>query len=337
MVHDPKATESRKSEHVKLVLNENVQALSKTNGLEEVQFLHYALPEMNFSEVDVSAKFLGKNLKAPLIVTGMTGGYGDAEKINKDIAEACGEQGIVFGVGSQRAMIEKPELKRTYRVRDVAPNVFLCGNVGGYQLRKYSFKQIESLISSIEADALCVHLNPLQELMQPEGDRGWKGVLSCIEKLCSEVSIPVIVKETGAGINDEVAVELERAGVKAIDVSGAGGTSWSAVELHRAGMKERKEFWDWGIPTKQALEQCRKAIKLPLIASGGLRSGMDVAKCIRLGANLAGAAYPFIKAQDTLGVKGVSEEISLWVRELKTAMLLTRSQNLEELRRARLL
>lgn len=328
-------TEPRKGEHVKIVLEKDVDH-SYPTGLEGIRFLHYALPELDYNEVSTEAVFLGKKLNAPFLVTGMTGGYAEAVKINQDIARACEQEGIAFAVGSQRAMIEKPELLSTYNVRDVAPNVFLAGNIGGFQVKKYSVKQIQQMVDAIQADALCVHLNPAQEMAQPEGDVDWSGVLEAVTKLCGELSVPVIAKEVGHGINGVVAKELVKAGVKAIDVSGAGGTSWVAVEHHRGG-NSGEVFWDWGVPTAEALQQCSKAVKVPLIASGGVRSGLDVAKAVRLGATLGGAASPFIKAQNRSGWTEVVEYIKKWKRELKTAMLLTRSKDLFELRKAELL
>ncbi len=330
--NDP--TSLRKVQHVKIVLEKNVQHTTPT-GFDDINFLHYALPEMNFSEINTEVKFLGRKFSLPFFILSMTGGHETVEKINKDIAIACEKKNIVMGVGSQRAMIEKPELTKTFKVKDVAPNVFLCGNIGGYQLTKYSFEKIEKMVSDIEADALCVHLNPLQEIIQPEGDSDWRGVLKAIEKTCSKLGIPIIAKEVGAGINAEVCKELEQAGVAAIDISGTGGTSWAAIEIQRKDAQAGNLYWNWGVPTVTALKEA--AVKIPLIASGGVRNGLHVAKAIRLGATLAGAASPFLKAQNTDGSEGVKKEIEKWENELKIAMFLTRSKDLTALKKAKML
>ncbi len=332
----PDPTSMRKVQHVKIVLEKNVQHTTPP-GFDDVNFYHYALPELNFSEINTETTFLKRKFSLPFMVLSMTGGHETVEKINKDIAMACEEKNIVMGVGSQRAMIEKPELTRTFKVKDVAPKVFLCGNVGGYQLTRYPFEKIETMVSSIEADALCIHLNPLQEIVQPEGDHNWKGVLAAIERTCDKIGIPVIAKEVGAGINTEVCKELESAGVSAIDVSGTGGTSWAGIEVHRKGADAGNLYWNWGVPTVTALQEASKAVKLPLIASGGVRNGLHVAKAIRLGATLAGGASPFLKRQNTGGSQGVKEEIEKWETELKIAMFLTRSRNLQALKKAKML
>jgi len=329
-------TEKRKGEHVDIVLNQPVET-HVSNGFDKIRFEHYALPELDYDAISLKTTFLGHFLQAPLMVTGMTGGYPDAEKINTQIADACAAEGIVFAVGSQRAMLEHPHLSSTYAVKKPKTELFLCGNIGAFQLKRYSPKQIQKgLLDTIQADALCVHLNPLQEAVQPEGDKDWSGVLQKIGELCDALSVPVIAKEVGAGINATVAKELEKAGCKAIDVSGVGGTSWSAVEHYRHG-HSGDVFWDFGIPTADALGQCAKAVKVPLIASGGIRNGLEVAKAIRLGASLGGAASPFIKAQQTTGTPAVRQLIQKFKHEIRTAMLLTRSKDLAALRKAKLL
>ena len=330
-------TEKRKAEHVRIALSEDIEYMTKSSGFDAVDFVHCSLPETDFKEIDVTASFLGKKFSSPFMVSSMTGGYADAEKINKDLAAACEKAGIGLGLGSQRAMLEDPSLKKTFYVRDVAPKTFLGANIGAVQLRDYGVKKIESMVSAVEADALFVHLNPLQEAVQPEGDRNWTGCLAAIAKACSQLTVPVVAKETGAGISGEVAKELVAAGVKAVDVSGAGGTSWSAIELYRKGAAAGRAFWDWGNPTVECLRECSAAVKVPIIASGGVRSGLDAAKAIRLGASLASAALPFIKAQQAGGEKAAGAEIARFTGELKMAMFLTRSKNLAQLRKARLL
>ncbi|MEW6035477.1 MAG: type 2 isopentenyl-diphosphate Delta-isomerase [Candidatus Micrarchaeota archaeon] len=321
-------TESRKKDHVELVVSKGAQYV-RTTGLERVDFIHDALPEISLDSVDLSCKFLGKKLSHPVLITGMTGGYPDAEKINKDLAEAAEAQGLAFGVGSQRAMIEKPGLARTYRVRDVAPGIPLLANIGAFQLKKYPFSQIESLVHSIEADALAIHLNPLQEVIQPEGDTDFSGVLDAISRTCDGLRLPVVVKETGAGISQDVALRLKDAGVAYIDVSGAGGTSWSKVEYLRAGSVPG--FEDWGIPTLECIIQCRGV--LPLIASGGIRDGIDGAKAIALGADMCGAAYPFIRS---LREGSLDSYVKSFIHQMRICAYLTGSRTHADLKKAKL-
>ncbi|MFH0970973.1 MAG: type 2 isopentenyl-diphosphate Delta-isomerase [Candidatus Micrarchaeota archaeon] len=330
------AIENRKGEHVEIALNRSIESRRRTTGFESMHFTHYSLPENDFDEINMRCSFLKHSLAAPFMIVSMTGGFEAAGKINKDLAAAAEKEGIVFALGSQRAMLEKPELKKTFQVRDVAPKVFLCGNIGAVQLQDYPQNKLEGLVSTIDADALCIHLNPLQEVIQKGGDKKWKGVLKQIEKAVDFLGVPVIVKEVGEGINFEAAKELEKAGVAAIDVAGVGGTSWSAIELHRKGAEAGETFWDWGNPTVQCLKECEGKIKVPLIASGGVRSGLDVAKSIRLGASLGGAGLPFIKAQNKGGAEGVRNEIRRWKHELQLAMFLTRSKTLSDLRKAKL-
>ncbi len=331
------ATLKRKAQHVEIALNRNVEAKRRTHGLECVEFVHQALPEIDFASIDTSVSFLGKKLAAPFMITATTGGFAGAEKINKEIAAACEREGIAFGLGSQRAMIENPEkLEKTFQVRDVAPNVFLCGNIGAAQLKHYPCKLVRHAVKAVGADALCVHLNALQEVVQPEGDKNWEDCLRAIETACCELGVPVIVKETGAGISSEAARELANIGVSAIDVSGVGGTSWSAVESYRGAARIGETFWDWGLTTAESLRECRQATQLPLIASGGIRTGLDAARAIRLGATLAGGALPFLKAHSKGKSNGVAGEIKRWKTELGIAMFLTRSRNLKELAKARI-
>lgn len=322
-------TESRKKDHVELVLKEGAQ-YGKKAGFERLDLVHNALPEASLESVDLSATFLGRKISCPLMITAITGGYADAEAINKGLAAAAQEHGIAFGLGSQRAIIEKPELAKTYKVRSVAPDVPLAANIGAYQLKKYAPEKIESLVSTIEADALAVHLNALQEVIQPEGDTDYSGVLDAIARTCEKISVPVIVKETGAGMSQDVALRLKCAGVKWIDVAGAGGTSWSAVEYLRSGTIPG--FEDWGIPTVESVIQCRGV--LPVIASGGIRSGIDCAKAIALGADMAGAAYPFLKA---LHQKKLGQMIGTWQKQMKVCAFLTGSRNVAELKKAKMI
>src|SRR5271155_63160 len=291
----------RKEEGIDVVLKERVQSRETTTLLECVHLIHSALPESNMEDMDLSVSLLGKRLRAPIIVDSMTGGAPRAEKINGILAEVVEEKGFAMGLGSQRAGLMSAGMAGTYSIaRKNAPTAFLFANIGAAQLaRGFSVKDAEKLVKMIDADALAVHLNPLQEVVQPEGEPSFKGVLAAIKNLCRELSVPVIVKEVGAGISREVAIQLEYAGVKAINVAGAGGTSWAAVEAHRASERNMQSktdlgvlFWDWGIPTAAALMEVKKAVRVPVIASGGLRNGLDVAKCLSLGAEACGLARP---------------------------------------------
>lgn len=295
----------RKKDGIDIPLNRDVQARTASTYLEHVKLVHNALPELDYDEIDTSTTFLGKKFSAPIIIDSMTGGTDEATVINGRLGELAEKYGFGMGLGSQRAGLKSEELASTYSVaRKNAPNAFLIANIGGAQLAKgLSVDDARKIVRMIGADALVVHLNPLQELVQPEGEPRYAGVLARIGELVRAVDVPVMVKEVGAGISREVAVRLEMAGVSAINVAGAGGTSWAGVEKVRAeiakdGTKTHlgELFWDWGIPTAASLIEVRRAVKLPLVASGGLRNGLEIAKCIALGASMAAMAYPFLKA-----------------------------------------
>lgn len=283
----------RKFEHIEHCLKRNVEAHA-TNGFEDVHFVHMSLPEIDKDEIDLSVKFLGRKFDYPIMITGMTGGTRKGEvawKINRTLAQAAEELNIPLGVGSQRAMIEKPETWESYYVRDVAPNVFLVGNLGAPQFgrnakRKYGVKEVLYAIEKIDADAIAIHMNPLQESVQPEGDTTFSGVLEALAEITSSIDYPVIAKETGAGVSKEVAIKLESIGVSAIDISGVGGTSWSGVEYYRAkdelGKRLALRFWDWGIKTAISLAEVRFSTNLPIIASGGMRDGITMAKALAM-------------------------------------------------------
>ena len=331
-------TSRRKGEHLEIVLNKAVQFKEKSTGLEDVQFkeieLPYnALPEIDKKEINLSTSFLGKKFRAPLMVSGMTGGIKEAEKVNKDIAKACQETGLGMGVGSQRAMIEHPELTETYYVRDVAPDIFLAGNIGIAQLAEYSVKEIKAAVEGIKADALAIHLNAAQEAVQKEGDTNFKNSLLYIKKLVGSLRIPVYVKEVGNGITFEAAKKIAATGVKAIDVQGAGGTTWVGVEAFRGNGEIANTFWDVGIPTTVSVLECRKAFKGPIVASGGIRSGMDMSKCLMLGADMCSMAYPVLKAQNAGGSNAVKRFFEHTIEELRTAMFLVGAKNLKELKK----
>jgi isopentenyl-diphosphate delta-isomerase len=318
--HDPEL-QPRKTDHIRINLEKDVQS-ALNNGLDAYTFEHVALPELDFEAIDLKNKFLGKTLGAPLLISSMTGGTSEAKVINLRLAEVAERFGLAMGVGSQRTAFQHPESMDTFQVRRVAPSILLFANLGAVQLN-YGFTSADCrrAVEMIEADALILHLNPLQEALQPEGNTRFSGLLRKIEGVCKEVGVPVIVKEVGWGISAQVARRLADVGVAAIDVAGAGGTSWSQVEMYRMPDERRARvaalFRDWGIPTAHALVAVRNAVpELPLIASGGIRHGLDVAKCIALGASLVGMAGPFLRAaaRSTDEVMGLVEEILLALR-----------------------
>jgi isopentenyl-diphosphate delta-isomerase len=335
-----KQTEERKTEHIRICLEEDVKAKKMTTGFEDVFLIHRALPEINQKDIDVSTQVFGHKFSAPLLITGITGGTEKAFKINAAIAEAVEELGIGMGVGSQRAALENPKLERTYSiVRKKAPNAFILANIGAPQIiKENSLNQVKKAISMIGADALAIHLNPLQEAVQPEGETDYSGVLQKISELTANLNVPVIVKETGAGISAEDAKKLRDVGVSGIDVAGAGGTSWAAVEYYRAkqrgdvfGQEIGKDLWDWGIPTVVSLVEVVQSVDVPVIASGGVRTGSDVAKAMALGAALAGFAAPVL-GPSLKNNEEVGRRIELVVRQLRTVMFLVGASSIERLK-----
>jgi isopentenyl-diphosphate delta-isomerase len=334
-------TEARKSEHIDIVLGSDVAAKGVTTGFERFAFEHCALPELSLDDIDISTEILGKKLRAPFLISSMTGGAAPARDINLKLAGAAQALGIAMGLGSQRAGLERRDLADTYRVRSVAPDILLFANIGAVQLNYgYGVDEARRAVEMIEADALFLHLNALQEAVQPEGDRDWRGLLIKIEQVVAGVSVPVVVKEVGNGISASVAKALADAGVAAIDVAGAGGTSWSEVEAYRQTDPIRQRvahsFAGWGIPTAAALIDVGKAVPgLPVFASGGLRSGVDAAKAIRLGAALCGTAAPMLGSA-TETVEPVLDTMSTFIEQLRISCFCTGSGNLASLRRAAL-
>lgn len=326
---------SRKLDHIRINLEEDVRS-SISTGLERYRFVHQALPELNLEDVDLSQEIFGKLLKAPILISSMTGGTDQAAKINQILAEAAQIAGIAMGLGSQRAGLEHPELAGTFQVRRYAPDILLFGNLGAVQLNyDYTIEHCKRAVDMIEANALILHLNPLQEALQPEGDTNFAGLLQKIEQVCKALPVPVIVKEVGWGISEQVARRLAAAGVAAIDVAGAGGTSWSQVEMYRIDDPSRARvaaaFRNWGIPTSESILHVRKGAPGVLIfASGGIRDGIDIAKCIALGASLVGMAGPFLKAavQSLEATLTMIREIQ---REIQITMFVTGAANLSEL------
>jgi isopentenyl-diphosphate delta-isomerase len=338
---DAAATEGRKGQHIDTVLGRDVAAKGVTTGFERFFFEHRALPELHLGGIDLSTALFGRRLAAPLLISAMTGGTARARDINRRLAEAAQALGIAMGLGSQRAALENPTLAETYRVRDVAPDILLFGNIGAVQLNLgYGPDEARRAVEMIGADALFLHLNPLQEAVQPEGDRDWRNLYAAIAAVCRAVDAPVAVKEVGNGISADVASRLADCGVAAIDVAGAGGTSWSEVEAYRQPDPRRAAmahgFAGWGIPTALALAEAVKAAPgLPVFASGGLRDGVDAAKAIRLGAALCGAAAPALGgAVETAAA--VHDRMKTMVDQLRIACFCTGSADLAALRRARL-
>jgi len=338
----PPTTESRKVDHIKINLERNVQFPRLTTGLERYRFLHNAIPEVDLAQVDISLDLFGKRLKSPIFISSMTGGASLASRLNRTLAEAAETHGLAIGVGSQRAAIEDPSLAASYNIRDVAPNVLLFANIGAVQFNYgYGVDQCRRAVDLIGADALILHFNVLQEAVQPEGDTNFAQLLDKIAEVCASVGVPVIAKEVGWGFSEQNCRDLAAAGISAIDVAGAGGTSWSQVERFRAPTTFHEEiaaaFEDWGIPTTDAvIYAAAGAPKLPVLASGGLRSGLDVAKCIALGASMGGFAGPFLKAADQ-SPEAVDHLIRVLNTQLRIAMLCTGSRTLTDLRHAPLL
>jgi len=332
----------RKSEHLRILLKEDVRFRNLTTGLERHHFIHQALPEINRDDIDLSKSLLGKGLSAPLIISSMTGGTEEAETVNKNLALAAQIHGLGMGVGSQRAALEEPNLSYTYQVRDVAPDILLLANLGAVQLNYgYGIERCQQAVEMIEADGLILHLNPLQEALQPEGNTDFSGLLAKIEEICRGLSVPVIVKEVGWGISEDVAHRLANAGVAAIDAAGTGGTSWSEVEMHRVVNESSRRiaaaFADWGIPTAESIQMVRRgAPGVTLIASGGIRTGVEAAKSIALGADAAALATPFLKPA-TVSPEAVGEKIGEILEQLRTAMFCVGARNLQELKSVPLL
>lgn len=331
----------RKNEHLYVVAENNVET-NISAWLEHVILIHKALPEIDFDSIDLSCKLLGRVFSAPILIEGMTGGTKKAATINENLAYLAEKYNLPMGVGSQRVALEHNDVAWTFKIaRETAPTAFLVGNIGAPQLRALKISDIEKIVSMIEANALAIHLNPLQEVVQPAGDTDYKGILEKIEKLVETLDVPIIVKETGAGISRETAQQLINIGVKAIDVAGVGGTSWSAVEYYRA--KKRgdtsktrlgKLFWDWGIPTAASIIEVKSVAKnkADVIGSGGIRTGLDAAKAISIGADFVGMARPFL-IPAMKGVNELENTLNLFLNELKTTMFLTGSKTINDLKK----
>ncbi len=330
--------EQRKADHIRINLEEDVGFDRLTTGLEKYRFIHQALPELNLAEVDLSTSLFGRSLHAPVLISSMTGGTDRAYRINRALATAAQEAGIAMGLGSMRAALEDASLAESFRVvRPVAPDILLFANLGAVQLNYgYTVDHCRRAVEMVEADALVLHFNALQEALQPEGDTNFAGLLAKVEAVCKSLEVPVVAKEVGWGFSQEAARRLADVGIAAIDVAGAGGTSWSQVEMYRADSEARRRaaatFRDWGIPTAQSIQMIKRgAPHLPIIASGGLRNGLEIAKTIALGARLAGMAGPFLRAA-VISTEAVLETIEVTVCELQTTMFCVGAASLDELR-----
>jgi len=335
-------TQTRKAEHLRICLDEDVQFSQTTNGLERYRFIHCCLPEINRDEINLKTEFLGKQLSYPLLISSMTGGTEFAGTINRRLAEVAQHYNIAMGVGSQRVALEKPQVAPTFTVRSLAPDILLLANLGAVQLNyKYGLDECRRVVDLLQADALILHLNPLQECIQPRGDTNFRDLLDKVEKLCSKISVPVIAKEVGNGISAAMAEKLMNVGISAIDVAGAGGTSWAKVESERAENSLQRRlgmtFADWGLPTAECITSIRAvAPEIPLIASGGLRHGLDIAKAIALGADLAGLALPFLRAAAE-SEAALYELVEVLIAEMSTVLFCTGTADLEEFKRSEVL
>lgn len=335
-MHD-ETTAKRKDAHLDLCATEEVAPRDNATLFDDVKLVHCAMPELSLDEVDLTTTWLGKRLRAPVLLTGMTGGTERAGKVNRDLAQLAEEFGVAFGVGSQRAMAERSELVDTFAVRSVAPTTVVLGNIGLVQATRMSLDDLRRLADAIGADALALHLNPGQELNQPEGDRDFRGGYALVTALVKAFGERLVVKETGCGLSPTVARRLLDCGVKNLDVSGLGGTSWVRVEQLRSSGVAREvgaQFSSWGIPTAAAIASVRKAVGHDprLIASGGVRTGLDIAKALALGADLGGMALPIFRAHQETGIDGARKALETVVTALRFAFALTGSRNVAELR-----
>lgn len=332
--------QNRKEDHIRLTVD-NQSAYSYDAGFNQFRFRHNALPELDLNQISIEASFMKRVFSMPLFVSSMTGGFSGATQVNEIIAKVCENHNLPFGVGSQRAILENPDSTASFAVvRKTAPSAFIAGNIGGAQLiGRLNKASVSILIDSIQADALIVHLNPLQELMQPEGDRNFCGILDGIADLTSKSHVPVIVKETGAGISTQIARKLLEAGVTAIDIAGSGGTSWAKVENLRNNANAYPEFDDWGIPTTYCLNELHQAGIEPgrIIASGGVRSAHDMVKCICLGAGFTATAQPIIAAVNKGGEDALNTLIERWKTITRYSLLLLGCAKIRDLNRSHLI
>jgi isopentenyl-diphosphate delta-isomerase len=333
-------TSIRKKEHLDLCINEDVGFKTITNGFELYDFIHFAITEVEMNKINFSTKFLKKKINYPFLLSCMTGGTKESENINAELALAAEDLKIPIGVGSQRQALENKRFEESYTIiRKNAPNIPILSNIGAAEVVKYkSTEKFQYLVDLIEADGLVIHVNPLQELIQPEGTPNFKGLLKSISMLVQKISVPIIVKEVGCGISFQAAKKLLDIGVNGIDTAGAGGTSWAGVELMRKKSNEEK-YWDWGLPTSYCIKEIsklKKKYKFALIGSGGINSGIDAAKAFALGADLVASARIILIELDKNGIEGVKMLIENWFEDIKKIMFLTGSGNLKLLRKNKL-
>jgi len=334
----PDPTAQRKDSHLDLCAHGEVEPRGNDPLFGEVQLLHEALPELAVSQVETSTEFLGRTLSLPLLITGMSGGTERSGQLNRDLAIVAQDLGVALGVGSQRAMLTNPSSAATYRVRKAAPRVVLVGNIGLWQARELKAEGVQALMDAIEADGMAVHLNVGQELVQPEGDRDFRRGLETLATLAQALGDRLIVKETGCGIGASTAARLVEAGVRWLDVSGLGGTSWVRVEALRSEGAARtagESFAGWGIPTAACIAAVSRSVggRARIIGSGGVRTGLDAAKALALGADLAGLALPVLRGWQAKGIDGARAAVETIGAGLRTAMVLTGSRTLGEISR----
>jgi isopentenyl-diphosphate delta-isomerase len=329
------AERDRKAEHIALALEERMQL--RANFFAQYYFEHQALPEIDFDEIDLSVEFLGRRLAAPLLISCMTGGTEEATRINRNLAAGAQAAGIALGLGSQRKAIEDPSLAASFQVRDLAPSIPLLANLGAVQLNYgFGLEECEAAVAMIDADALAFHLNPLQEAIQPEGQGNFAGLVAKMGDVASRLSVPVIAKEIGCGLSERAGRALAEAGIRIVDSAGLGGTSWARIEAARARDLDLGElFADWGVPTPESIRALRRIPGMTVIGSGGVRNGLDAAKAIALGADLAGLAQTFLAAADE-SAERVIARVERTVRELKIAMFCVGARSIEELQRVEL-
>jgi len=333
-VPKPPDIRSRKADHVALCETDEVAFKQKTNLLDDLELVHDALPDLALEAVDLGAEFAGKRLAAPVIIAAMTGGFGEAEAINRDLASVAERYGLGFGFGSQRPLLQDG-IEDGYLIRDVAPSALVLGNIGVVQARDTPSAQLQRLVDRCGADALVVHLNPAMEVVQPEGDQDFRGGLGTIARLVGDLSVPVVVKETGCGLSRSVGERIAKVGVQWVDTSGAGGTSWVGVEALRSRPEHRdlgEAFWDWGIPTAASVAQLH-GLGLGVCATGGVSSGLYGARALALGAQVVGVARPFLQARARGGLAGLEAAVEHFLAELRLALLLTGSPDLTAFRK----
>ena len=327
-------TSDRKVEHVNISLKEKVQFKTKTTGFEEMEIEYVSLPEIDAKKIETKTHFLGHEFSFPFMVSSMTGGHEKVAKINQEIAQACETVHVGMGLGSTRAAIEKPQTFSSFDVRKVAPHIFLACNLGVSQLKNYPTTKIQKLVNELQCDALIIHVNAAQEIVQAEGTPEFAGGLREISRVARELEQPVYVKEVGNGLSPTVVRALAKTPIAAIDVAGAGGTSWTAIESMRGSMDNKElgeKFWDVGVPTVPAIIGAKKYSKKPVVGSGGVRSGQDILKCMILGCSLTSAGMPVITAQNKSGVKGLVSHLESLRREFHAGMFLVGAKKVSEL------